>query len=167
MTEVRDYTPKTLEGVKFTEREISNFLSRISKQENGCWHWTGYVMKNGYGIFRPAGNDRILAHRASFLIHHGILPEGRHVCHKCDNRKCVNPDHLFAGTRQQNMDDAVAKQRVHPGSKTGGSVLVESQVLEIRELRKQGFRNVELAAMFGVCSASISLICSRHTWKHI
>ena len=167
MIEARDYTPKTLDGVKFSEKEISSFLSRISKQETGCWHWTGYVMKNGYGVFRPA-IGRLLAHRASYLIHFGPIPIGQHVCHKCDNRKCVNPDHLFSGTRQQNMDDAVAKNRMHPGSKGGNSVLVESQVLEIRRLGATGlFSQREIGAMFGVCRPLISMICSRKIWRHI
>ena len=82
----------------------------IPVTESGCWLWTGYSRRDGYGYI--AHNKRAIgAHRASWIIYRGDIPEGLHVCHTCDVRDCVNPDHLFLGTASDNMQDCVRKGR--------------------------------------------------------
>lgn len=82
--------------------------------ESGCWVWNGTPRKNGY--FRTTFSRKSeYVHRMSYIVFVGEIPKGMDVCHKCDNRKCCNPDHLFVGTRQDNMADAVAKGRQAKG----------------------------------------------------
>jgi hypothetical protein len=124
------------------------------------------------------------AHRISWELAHGPIPDGLFVCHRCDNPPCVNPAHLFLGTHADNMADAAAKGRTmsgddhwvrkHPelawgGRRTtrGACRLVDAQVLEIRRRRANGEGVVPLGQAFGVSHATISDICRRRTWRHL
>lgn len=97
------------------------------------------------------------------------------VCHKCDNRKCINPDHLFAGSYSDNAADMAAKGRARngrvggggPGEKNGRAKIKERDVITIRENARNGKTQKELAALFGLRQATISLIVTRKTWAHI
>ena len=107
------------------------FLSKIEKLDNGCWEWRAGGSGDGYGTFqimskadRSGGSSKVQAHRASWEIHNGPIPDGLFVCHHCDIKPCVNPAHLFLGTHQDNMADLVKKNRAkktcrrgHPWSK--------------------------------------------------
>lgn len=139
----------------------------------GCWLWLRGA-SHGYGtIHIPGENRRVPAHRFSYERVNGPIPRGMHVCHKCDNPPCVNPDHLFLGTHLDNVADKVRKGRAKghggpPGERCSLSRLNSEQVLEIRRRYAQGgVSQSVLAAEFGVKQPNISEIIIRKTWKHL
>lgn len=90
------------------------FYAKVSRQESGCWLWTACENSSGYGMLGPK-----LAHRVSYELHHGPIGAGLFVCHRCDVKRCVNPEHLFLGTVQDNVNDMIAKGREASGSRNG------------------------------------------------
>jgi hypothetical protein len=104
--------------------------------ENECWEWQASRNSKGYGCFSVDGIIK-LAHRVSFELANGDIPEGLFVLHKCDNRLCVNPVHLFLGSHIDNMRDMIRKNRQAKGSKNGRSKLTISDIQIIRDIAKQ------------------------------
>jgi hypothetical protein len=153
--------PKTL-GDRLREHSKPN-------PDTGCVEWTGYVGTGhrGYGHIRIAGR-MFLAHRISWELTNGPIPNGLCVCHKCDNRRCINPEHLFLGTYRDNTIDAARKGRhknpVMRGEKSPSHRLSGKDVIEIRASNE---RTSELAARYGVCQAHILAIKNRLRWRHI
>lgn len=126
-----------------------------------CWIWTGTVFKSGYGHFWD-GTQKIGAHQFSYYLVHGVLPaEGEELCHKCDNRPCVNPEHLFNGTHKANMEDAAKKLRM------GRRKLTPKIVSEIRRLYATGNHSCRvLAVQFGLQSHNtVAKIVRGEAWS--
>jgi hypothetical protein len=125
-----------------------------------CWNWTAYVNKFGYGVAWN-GEKIIRAHRLSWAIKNGDIPPGLCVLHKCDNRKCVNTEHLFLGTAEDNMLDCIRKKRLNPttGMKHWSCKLSDSEIRKIRRIYKEtSTSSVQLASMFGVSATHICRI---------
>jgi len=147
---------------------IDRFLSKTKISDAGCWEWTG-ALNLGYGVFGLFGVARP-AHRVSWGLFKGELPKELFICHKCDNRKCVNPDHLFLGTHQDNMDDMVRKGRTpnRVGSNNGFTKLTEREVRIIRAMRnvyKVPYKKIQSA--YGLSLTGVRLIVTGQRWKHV
>ncbi len=135
------------------------------KSKNECWNWTGTCDQNGYGQFWPYHQKAIGTHRFSWLLHYGDIPDQLWVLHTCDNRKCINPQHLWLGTRQDNMKDMVIKNRQIKCEKHPRAKLTVSQVERILELKGK-FSHRELAGMFNVSHTSIGKIHRSQSWRN-
>lgn len=157
---------------------VTRFLRLIQPgdvERNKCWNWIGCIQSNGYGRFNFNGNI-IGAHRASYLLFCGKQDQDLDVCHTCDNRRCVRPDHLFLGTRKDNMEDAKKKGRLSTGeshsdairrSRSNSCKLTPDQVLVINERLNSGHRPSVIARDYGVICQTISGIKRGHTWAHL
>lgn len=149
----------------FCDRVPSMELRYEIVTESGCWIFLGNITKQGYGRVKRNGR-KVPAHRVSYELHKGQIPEGKFVCHKCDVRCCVNPDHLFVGTHQANMADMVKKGRHHPEKYVGeknraGSKLKINDILKIREDPRS---HRKIALDFGVSHRVIGKIKKRQDW---
>lgn len=144
---------------------------RMIKKTEDCWLWIGGKKPNGYGQISEGGkgSKTLLAHRVSYKIHHGELPEGLVVMHSCDNPSCVNPSHLSVGTYKDNTQDMIAKGRkrtVAPlGSENGKAILSERDVLYIRE--NQGKSHAQLGREMGVSPNCVRGVRTGRTWSHV
>ena len=139
------------------------FWSKVEKT-NKCWLWNGVKNRGGYGILNYKRKSTC-AHRFSFLLHGGIIPENHVIRHKCRNRNCVSPDHLETGTRAENTRDRARDgTNIGPrGTKNGGNKLTEAQVLEIRARVNETHK--KLAKEFNVHRTTIGSIISRKKWS--
>jgi hypothetical protein len=142
------------------------FWAKVRKTD-ACWLWTGNHSPSGYGVIRIYGGHRTGAHRASWYIHHGAIPDGLFVCHRCDNPACVNPAHLFLGTCADNVADKVAKGRQRKGTGIHTCKLSEQQVREIRTRVLNGEPKRALAREYGVHGRLVGLISDGAIWKHL
>jgi len=143
------------------------FDEKIEKQKNGCWHWTGFTRPGTHPYGRISfewGTERIqLAHRFAWLRAKGSLDPLINVLHSCDNPRCVNPDHLFLGTQQDNVADATAKKRMRgTANNLHSAKLTRAQAIEIRDSDETG---KVLAKKFGISQGAVSLIKQSKTWK--
>ncbi len=155
---------KTHLDLTFEER----FWRFVGKgEEDECWPWKGARLEAGYGHF-VYNKQPLKAHRVSFEITHGKIPEGLCVLHKCDNPPCVNPKHLYAGTHKQNSFDRDSKNRGAKGETQGASKLTTAEVLEIRRLHASGkYNQKDIATMFNCNHSNVNQIVNRKSWKHI
>lgn len=145
----------------------SRFRRFVKITSTGCWNWSGYLDPDGYGRFQINKLSK-RAHRVSYELYKGKIKSDLFVCHKCDNRKCVNPRHLFLGTVIDNTIDMVKKDRHNKGSKVGTSKLKESDISKIRKLYSNGNTTLhKLGVKFGVSYAQIYRIIKNQAWKHL
>ena len=145
------------------------FWEKVKKTHH-CWPWIGST-RHGYGQIYHDGKQEV-ASRISWRLHFGVIPDGMFVLHHCDNRACVNPDHLFLGTQRDNLADMRCKGRgfvlsSRRGSEHGMAKLNERQVRAIRDLLASGRKGKELARQYGVTPTLISFIKNRKNWSHI
>jgi len=155
------------------DKALSRFLSKINiDSETRCWNWLSAIKSDGYGQFWY-NRTTVLPHRLSYEHFVGNIPSGLFVCHVCDNRCCVNPEHLWLGTAEDNRIDMINKGReLHRhGEDHCNSKLTEEDVGVIRHMydNKERFNVTQqsLADLFGVCSMTINEIVRRKNWKHI
>ena len=156
-----------------THAPLDDRFWRYVEKTDDCWMWVGgSKSQNGYGMIQIDGkrSSKVLAHRLSYEIHKGVIPDGMVVMHNCDNPSCVNPDHLSLGTQSQNIIDAFAKGRKMSkpphkfGESHGASKLMESDAIEI--LKSMEAAKI-LAAKYGVHKSAIDRLRSGKTWKHL
>lgn len=161
-----------MKKMNFTPERIANFWAKVdqSYHPDGCWVWRGAKTSNGYGAFQMGVGNTVRSHRIAYVLSHGAFDDSLVVCHKCDNRECVRPEHLFIGTNADNSADMSRKGRTARffGSKNGGSKLTETVAVAIYQDPRT---NREIAADYGVTSSLISLIRHRKLWgeatKHL
>lgn len=151
-------------------RPPKDFSEYIYKAENGCWEWNGHT-RYGYGFFWFNGKD-IRAHRYSYEKFVGKIPRGMFVCHKCDNKKCVNPEHLFIGTEKDNTQDSIEKNRFRPKEyrhkSTYDKRLPKDKVIEIYvEYYSTRMSCFKLSVKHGVDRKTIYRIIHKKTHKKL
>lgn len=139
------------------------FQSKYKILDNGCWEWQGSRDKDGYSLFGV--NQK--GYRYSYEKYKGKIPENMCVCHTCDNRGCVNPEHLWLGSNVENQIDKIKKKRQSKGGIHGSAILKENQVIEIRKKLEMGKIPLDIAKEYGVNRETIYAIRSGRIWKHI
>lgn len=140
------------------------FWDKVQRADaKACWPWTGSIASHGYGVF-SVGDARIRAHRFAWIASRGPIPEGQEVCHQCDCKSCVNPDHLFLGSHRDNMLDAIRKGRKRAW---GLQKLDAARVLDIRSRAASGVLQRSIATEFGISEGTVSQIVNRRTWAHL
>lgn len=143
------------------------FWKKVDKRGTpDCWNWFASTYPNGYGIFYLKGK-LTGAHRISYMISYGVIPIHLEVCHHCDNRKCVNPKHLFLGSQKDNMQDACKKGRMAHGERLPQTRLSVEKVGKIIDDYLMGKTFVELVAKYKCGKTTIQAILTERTWKHV
>lgn len=151
------------------------FWSKVDRRgDDECWPWKASRIWNGYGQFSAGGRGggMLLAHRVMYELHCGPIPPGLCVCHTCDVRDCVNPRHLFLGTKRDNTRDMMQKGRQRlpdpRGEANGRAKVTTAQVREIRALYATGEHTEQaIAARYGLSRSHAGNIARGATWSHV
>ena len=160
--------------IQWTDETIKRFWNNIKfplVNEDECWNWGAGCFGNGYGQFR-IGKKKHRTHRLMYETYIAPIPNGKIVCHKCDNPKCVRPSHLFLGTNKDNSSDRDSKGRgaynnlkPQPGIKNGSSVLRPNQVIQIMNLFESGSTDDQLSHAYCMSKSQIRNIRNGRAWK--
>lgn len=149
---------------------MDRFWAKVNKSRGECWEWTACKTGDGYGQFSLKGQAQ-LAHRVSWRLANGEIPDGMCVCHSCDTPSCVNPAHLFLGTQSDNMADMKKKGRHKGWDMTGekgpNARLDNESIIRIRDYIKSGMSQSKIADIFGVSQTAICHINTGAAWSHI
>ena len=165
--------PMTVAGrvVNLNRGDIKRFWSKIKKTDE-CWLWSTPTMDGGgYGMFFVGPSRRkprwsLKAHRLSWTLANGQIPDGLHVLHHCDVRACCNPAHLFLGTNADNVKDKINKGRMIVGSKVPHAKLAEEDIPNIQKLHSGGMLMKNIATVYGVDPSIISRLINGFSWRH-
>lgn len=153
------------------KKTIAKYLTSFKVAPSGCWEWTGNVSARGYGhicYWRGNSYHSTGAHRFFYSYHKRRIKEGMNICHTCDNRLCVNPEHLWEGTQSANVKDMVRKQRGLVGCKNALNRYTEEQIKYVRDKYTAGEATYEqLAKELGCNKGHIGKIIRREMWQHV
>lgn len=146
---------------------LHRFWKKVQKRNKGCWKWTGNRFQSGYGVIQ-VNKKLLVATRVMWIVTHGELTDDLCVLHSCDNRGCVNPEHLFLGTKGDNAKDCVSKDRHSRGERNGISKLTDEQVLMIRSAsyRRRTRDIYDMAEQLGVSYSCVWNVLNR-SWNHL
>lgn len=163
----RKYTP---------EERVVAFWSKVNKNgptqphmESPCWEWTAGTCRTGYGKVRGSGRMLMTAHRVAYQMASGPIPVGLFACHRCDNRRCVRPDHLFLGTAAENTADMKNKGRMRPniGILSPSAKFSEADVMEVRRMYASGSTPTAIAKQRNMNRETVYSIVYRRAWRHL
>lgn len=156
-----------MQAARAVRNEMKSIAERLSakvgaRTKAGCMEWQGTVGSTGYGLIRigPAKAGKAGVHRVAYELANGPIPDGMDVCHRCDNRRCCNPEHLFLGTRKDNVADMVAKNRHAWRNPPPWTKLSDVDVSDILVLRSFGMSRKAIAREYGVSRPLISMLVS-------
>lgn len=153
-------------GRKIRSKPLEERFWKHVEKTADCWFWTAFKDSRGYGRINFEQTP-ILAHRVSWEIHNGPIPDGMSVLHHCDNPSCIRPDHLFLGNASDKMNECSKKGRTTRGERSKSSKLTEALVSEIRTKYASGtISQSKLAKEYGVCQATINEVVRGFLWKH-
>jgi hypothetical protein len=158
-----NYKAQYVRGHRPRRPLAERLAAKTVRSANGCLEWQGFINPAGYGEIGLGGREDGITgvHRAAWLVAVGEIPAGMFVCHTCDNRRCVEPTHLFLGTLQDNVDDMVRKGRQAAGSRLPHTKLTSQQVAQIRAMRDAGSRQRDIAMLFDLSQSYVSELCAR------
>lgn len=171
MTKKRNL-PSHIALINIQPQQLAKFNARVNRSggTEACWPWTRSLDTSGYGKFKLAKWTVVRAHRVAYFAAHGVDPGEKLVCHRCDNRQCCNPAHLFVGDHRDNMRDAASKGRL-PGQSLRGTrnpsaKLTAEQTLWIKQAIADGQGNAEIASGLPVTPAMVSRIRNGLAWSN-
>jgi predicted XRE-type DNA-binding protein len=151
---------------KYTSEQFSAaFWSRVDRSHDGCWLWLGATVHRGYGCCSVNGKTRT-THRVSWELTNGAIPEGLWVLHRCDTPPCVRPDHLYLGTRSDNLRDRVTRGRQIRGEQAWNAKLTVAIVTDIRARLTRQESAASIATLYGIQRSHVKHIRNGRLWRH-
>lgn len=163
---VRHHHASHFARLRFADR----FWSKVDRpSDSECWNWLGTMHRTGYGHFSVGAARMVSAHRVAFELINGAIPDGAHVLHVCDNKRCVNPAHLRLGTNRENCQEAWDRglQRKRVGGELSWTRYTAGDIRAIRMRHASGESVRRLAVAYGMSYTNAKDIIARRIWKHV